>query len=319
MTTPRTILTLVNQAQKELGLTASSSVYSSGADTTGTQMGALANRVLDELRRVHPWTALQFEFDLVVQVPISTTGDMAAQSAVITNIPDTSALAANFWAVSGPGIPQASRIASIDSPTQITMTMENTNTTALTTQTILFSKDTYALPSDMDFYSNQTMWDRTNFWKLLGPDSPQRDQWIRSGITPATPRRHWRQLGPFMNQFRLWPPPSEIAAPVQLVFEYLSCNAVAVNGSSTAFAKYFVNDTDTCLLDEDALIMGIKWMFWEIKGMGAYATQQNRWVDYVDRLRARDGGAPILNMGQRETELLISPANVPDGNWPASP
>jgi hypothetical protein len=36
-------------------------------------------------------------------------------------------------------------------------------------------------------------------------------------------------------------------------------------------------------LDDQAILMGIKWMFWEIKGMGSYVTLQNRWVDYVDR------------------------------------
>ncbi len=315
---PRTIKTLINAAQAELGLTQSSSIYTStNTDLSAVQMGALANRVLDELRQMHDWSVMQFEFDLTVIVPITTTGNMAAGSAIITGIPSTAGLAANFWAVSGAGIPQAARILSVDSATQVTMTMNNTNTAALTATRIVFAKDTYAMPSDFDFYSNTTMWDRTNFWQLLGPDSPQRDQWIRSGITPVTPRRHWRQLGPYTNRFRLWPPPTEITVPLQLVFEYLSTNAVATGGSSTVFTSTFTTDTDTCFLNEDAIIQGIKWMFWEIKGFGSYVTMQNRWIDYVNRLKGRDAGAPILNMGRRETALLISPANVQDGNWPA--
>src|SRR5258708_36666327 len=126
--TARTILALVNQAQSELGLDKSTSIYSAGADATGIQMGALANRTLDELRRWHDWSAMQFEFDLVVQVPLATTGNIAANSSVITNIPSTAALSANFFAVSASNIPQAARIKSVDSPTQITMTMQSTNT-----------------------------------------------------------------------------------------------------------------------------------------------------------------------------------------------
>ena len=59
------------------------------------------------------------------------------------------------------------------------------------------------------------------------------------------------------------------------MFEYLSLNAVAINGVVTdgsPFAQYFTNDTDTCLLNDNAIMMGIKWMFWEIKGFGSYAT-----------------------------------------------
>jgi hypothetical protein len=260
---------------------------------------------------------MQAEFDIVVSPATVTTGNMAAHSAVITGIPTTAALAANYWAVSGAGIPQAARVASVDSLTQVTMSMINTNTTALTATPITFAKDTYALPTGFDYYNNDTMWDRTNFWKLMGPDSPQRDQYIRSGITPLVPRRHWRQSGPYANQWRIWPPPSSVDARLQLVFEYLSRYAVvAANG--TTYKEFFTLDTDTCLLDENALIMGLKWMFWEIKGFGSYVTLQNRWVDYVNRLAARDGGAPTLSMAKREDSLLISPANVPDGSWPSS-
>ena len=64
-----TILKMVQQAEMELGLPASTSVYgASPSDATGIQMGALANRVLDEMRQMGRWTAMQFEYDLIVQV-----------------------------------------------------------------------------------------------------------------------------------------------------------------------------------------------------------------------------------------------------------
>jgi hypothetical protein len=282
-------------------------------------MGALANRVLDELRRMNRWTAMQFEYNLIVQVPTATTGDLPVQSAVIQNIPSTAGLQANYWQVSGPGIPVAARIQSVDSATQITMDMENTNTTLLTGQQIQFAKDTYPMPVGFDWFNNRTMWDRTNRWELLGPDSPQLDQWHRSGIVATGPRRHFRQLGPFPNTFRIWPAPYEIVSPLQLVFEYLSNAAVATNGvvaDGTTFAEYFVNDADTQLLDGNAMIMGIKWMFWEAKGFGSYVTMQNRWVDYVKRLMARDGAAATMPLVSRVNPIFISSANIQDGFFP---
>src|SRR5688572_32403977 len=122
---------MVQRAEAELGLPQSGSVFGTNGqltDGTGIQMGQLANRVLDELRRMNRWTALQWEFNLVVSVPVQTTGNMVAGSAVITNIPSTAGIEAFNYAVQGDGILQAARVLSVDSGTQVTMNMENTNT-----------------------------------------------------------------------------------------------------------------------------------------------------------------------------------------------
>jgi len=313
-----TLLQMVQQAQAELGLPQSATVIGNTGPTT-VQMLALANRCLDELRRCNDggWTALQFEYNLVVNPPLETTGHYgSANTAIITNIPSTATLAANYWSVSGPDIPQAARIQSVTDATTVVMTMEATNTAASVGNAITFSQDTFPLPDGFDFYQNRSWWDRTNQWELIGPDSPQIDQWHRSGIVTTGPRRHFRQIGPYANTYRIWPPPMEITSPLQLVFEYISKNAVMVAGSQTTFAQYFANDTDQVLLDDQAIIMGIKWMFWEIKGMGSYVTLQGRWVDYVDRLIGRDGGAQTLQLAKQVSPVFISPANVQDGFFP---
>jgi hypothetical protein len=268
----QTFLQIVNNAEQELGLPVSTSVFGNitssttggVTDNTGTQMGALANRVLDEMRRMNPigWTALQFEYDLIVSTPITVTGDLLSFSPVITNIsPDTTGILPYVYQVSGPGIPVASRVKTVDSSTQVTMTMENTNTSTVTGASLLFPRDTYPMPVGFDWFQNRTMWDRTNRWELLGPDSPQMDQWHRSGIVVTGPRRHFRQLGvggtpnTFANEFRIWPAPAEIVAPLQLVFEYLSNAAVNVDGAGSTFAVNFANDDDLPLLDDQAQII----------------------------------------------------------------
>lgn len=319
-----TLLQMIRAAQAELGLPQVSTVIGN-TDATTQQMLALANRCLDELRRCNPtgWTALQFEYDLVVNPPINTTGNFGTTFAnTISGIPDTTGLAANYWSISGSDIPQAARITSVPDINTVVMSMEATNSEVISDIPITFSQDTFPEPPGMDFFQNRTMWDRTNRWELIGPDSPQLDQWHRSGIVVTGPRRHFRQLGPFANNFRIWPPPTELTSPLQLVFEYLSTYAIVAHGGATptptspTFIQYFTNDDDTPLLDDQAIIMGIKWMFWEIKGFGAYMTLQNRWVDYVDRLIARDGAAPTLQLAKRMSPVFISPANVQDGFFP---
>lgn len=306
------LLQMVQAAQGELGLPRSTAVVGND-DFTTVQMYALANRVLDELRRMNRWTALQFEYNLAVAVPLVTTGDLTENSAVITNIPDTTDILANFTMVSANSVPSAARVISVDSATQVTMSMEATGT--LAGETLTFARDTYPMPTGFDWFNNRTMWDRTNRWELLGPDSPQEDQWHRSGIVTTGPRRHFRKIGPLSSQFRIWPPPIEITSPIQMVFEYLSNAAVVVNGVGDEFNQYFHNDLDQILLDDQAVIMGIEWMFWEKKGFN-FATMQTRWVDYVNRLIARDGGAKTQSLVRRSNPLFISSANVQDGFFP---
>ena len=312
------LLKMVQTAQAELGLPQSTSVVGN-PDLTTVQMFALSNRVLDELRQMHTWTLQQFEFNLVVNPPTITTGSISTTNpAVITNLAaSTAPLAANpySWAVVGASIPAAARILSVDSGSQITMDMEAALTSSVTTTPITFAQDTYAMPSGFDWFNNRTMWDRTNRWELLGPDSPQMDQWHRSGIVVTGPRRHFRKIGPFANQFRIWPAPVEITNPLQLVFEFLSNAAVAVHGSTSNFAQYFANDDDTTTLTDQAVILGLEWMFWQRKGFN-YSDMKNDWLDYVERLAARDGAAPTLNLVKRVHPIFISPANTQDGFFP---
>lgn len=321
---PLTLLQIIQRTQAELGLPQASTVIGN-TDATTQQMLALANRTLDELRRCNPtgWTAMQFEYDLVVPVPIVTTGNFLANyTTVISNIPSTAGVVANYFSVSGTDIASAARVAAVNDANTVTMNMEATNPAPVTGLPVTFAQDTFPEPSGFDWFQNRTMWDRTNRWELIGPDSPQIDQWHRSGIVVTGPRRHFRQIGPYANNFRIWPPPTELTSPLQLVFEYMSLNAVnlqagaAIPPSPPQYGQYFTNDTDTPLLDDQAIIMGIKWMFWEIKGMGSYATLQGRWVDYVDRLIARDGAAGTLQLAKRVSPIFISPANVQDGFFP---
>ncbi len=314
-----TLLQMVQKAQAELGLPVAASVVGN-TDATTTQMFALANRVLDELRSMNAtsgWTALQFEYDLAVPVPLLTTGNfLTAFTKTISNIPSTAAIIANSTAISGANIPQGARVVTVNDATTVTMNMQSTNPAVATGANLTFAQDTFPEPPGFDTFQNRTMWDRTNHWELIGPTSPQMDQWHLSGIVTTGPRRHFRQVGPFTNNWRIWPPPFELVAPLQLVFEYRSNNAVNVLGTGINFAQYFANDLDTSLLNDQSIVTGIKWMFWEIKGMGSYITLQTRWVDYVNQLIGQDGAAPTLQLAKRQSPVFLSPSSVQDGFFP---
>ena len=315
MSTPKTLLQIVNAAQSELGLTQSTTVFGNTSDVSAQQFLSLLNSAGEELRDYAEggWMNMQVEFNLVVNAPITnTTGNLGLNSAVITNIqPNTTGIVAGTFVVSGASIPTAARIKSVDNANQVTMTMEAA--AAATSTPLVFSQDTYAIPSDYKYTQNRTWWDRTNRWELLGPDSPQMDQWHRSGIVVTGPRRHFRQIGRAVPPlWRLWPPPSEIINPLQIVFEYISTDWVA---TAAGTAAAFTADTDTSFLDDRALIMWLKWKRQAAKGF-AYDVLRNDAMDFTDTLIARDGAAPTLSMVKRVHPIFISPANVQDGFFP---
>lgn len=307
----RNLLEIVQAAAGELGLPVPDTVIGN-TDKNVTKMLAYAQAELEELGK-KDWTSLTFEYHLVVSPPISTTGDTTENSAVITNIPDTSQLLANFMVVTGSNIPVAARILSVDSATQITLNMEVTGTEV--GADLVIARDMYPEPEDFDHFNNQTWWDRTNRWALLGPMSPQVDQWHMSGVVATGPRRFFRRVGPYSSVYRIWPPPAEITNPLQLVYEYQSLHRVRVNGSNTEFAFLFANDEDVPLLNDRLMIMGIKWRFWEQSGFN-WMSKRSEYDVAVERAFANDKGAPILNMAGYPASTLISPANVQDGFFP---
>lgn len=310
----RTLLQIINAVQAELALPLSSVVVGATTDRTAQQLLAFAQAELEELgRKDNDWTNLTLEYNLVVNPPLNTTGNTTQNSAVITNIPDTSTLSAHYFFVSGDNIPVGARILSVDSPTQVTLTMEVRATKA--GATIKFAQDMYPQPTDFDYFIGSTWWDRTNRWQLLGPLSAQTDQWHLSGIVATGPRRFFRVVGPYANNYRVWPPPAELTNPLQLVYEYQTNKRVRVSGSQTTFAFLFANDTDIPLLDDRLIIAGIKWRYWESKGFN-WLSKRKEYDDMVERYIARDGGSGKMSLVRQPESILISPANVQDGFWP---
>jgi hypothetical protein len=308
-----TLIEIVQAVTGELGLVQPSTVVGA-TDLQTQQLYSLVNREGDNLKRAHNWTVLQSLFTLNVGEPLVTTGDVTNGSAVITGIPDTSAITAETFVVTGSNIPVAARVLSVDSSTQVTMDMVATGDATGTTLT--FAKDTYPENSDFDRFLNGTAWDRTNRWALLGPDSPQLDEYHRSGIVTTGPRRHFRQVGSLTaGTYRIWPPPQTVDTPFQIAWEYLSLNWVREAGG--ALAASMTADTDTPILDSQAIILGVKWRFLQAKGIPTASSMQMEYNDYVAQLIARDGGAPTLTMGKRFQPYLLSPYNVQDANYPA--
>lgn len=307
-----TALQIVQAVVDELGLPGVTFI-TENTNTTVRQIVALMNRSGDELYQAHQWTQGQQLHVVNIGEPVTTTGDVTAGSDIITNVADTTGVEAQYFAITGNQLVTSTRVVEVVDAT--TLRVDQPATETLVGADLVIARDTFDRPEDFGWFLDRTMWDRTNRWELIGPISPQVDEYNRSGVVTTGPRRRWRQVGIPDTCWRLWPPPTAPGSwPATLVFEY-EWNTWARTAAGVPITRMTL-DTDVPLIDAQGLILATKWRLWQAKGFD-YGAMQAEYLDYVQRLSARDGGAADLSLAKPyQSPVLITPASVPDGFWP---
>lgn len=298
-----TLLKLVQQVCDELMIQRPQTVAGS-TDPQIRQLLALLNRLGVDLSRQAQWQRLNREH-ILTTVAINQTGNTVAGSNVITGIRSTVGITPQFG-VNGPGTTPFAQVTSVGA-NQVTLNMPMIAT--LTGASFQFSQVAYDLPSDWLSEIPQTEWDRTNRWPLLGPQSPQKWQSFKSGIVYAGPRQRFRIQE---NQILINPPP-----PNGLLFslEYIS-NGWVINSVNQRLPR-FTNDTDTAIFPDSLLITGLKAQWKAAKGLdGTFDIAEFRVM--LDTIKAQDKSAPKLSLSPQPGEVLLSVANLSDGNWPGN-
>ncbi len=295
-----TSLQLIQAAASEMGLTAPVVVVGSG-NTDAIQLLALLNALGGELQRGYTWERTDKEYRFTTQF-VATTGTTTSGSAAITGIPSTAGIDTTYMVV-GTGINQDSYIQSVDSGTQVTMVQP---ATASGTVTLNFCKTKYTLPADYDRPIDSTAWDKSRHWSMLGPDTSQQWQLLKSGYIATGPRIHFRLIA---GAFEIWPP---VATAEYIGFEYMS-NAWAISNALVAKTS-ITADTDTCTFPDRLMITGLKMKYFEVKGFDATAHTRD-FSSQLDIAKANDSGSKTLSMAPKMSTILISGANVPDSGY----
>lgn len=163
----------------------------------------------------------------------------------------------------------------------------------------------YALPSDLLYFTDQTQWDRTNHWPLLGPKSPQEWAWLKGGLVAALPRMRYRIAG---DEILVWPVPTSV---VTLAMEYLSKNWVV---SASVPTDLIVLDADILQYNPWLLVKFVKLKFCELKGLPTKGPQAD-FLRIFNSLTGKDTGAKILSLAPQVTSPFLGLGSVPDGSW----
>lgn len=178
--------------------------------------------------------------------------------------------------------------------------------------TLEAGKSSYDLPPDWNYFIDQTQWDATNQWPLLGPKSPAEWAWLKNSMTASFPRMRYRVMG---NKIEIHPTPDSKSL-YQLSMEYVSEQWVLHNPSTDGRpnATMVVADGDQIWYHPWIMIKFTKLKWTQLKNFdttAAGADFQRVW----DSLRGKDVGAPILSLVPNYSPVFLGPWSVPDGNW----
>lgn len=296
-----TMLQLVQQAMSEMGLTAPTYV-ANNASLDVVQTLALMNAVGYELQRQHQWQALCTEYQFTVAY-LETTGDVTEGSAVVTNIPSTTGLSSAYLAA-GTGINSNTGILTVDNSTQVTL--NQVATASGTGVALTFGKTKYAMPSDFDRQIDRTHYDKSKKWEMLGPETPQQWEFLKSSYISTGPRIRYRIMGGF---FQIWPLTSSSEI---LGFEYVS-SKWARDNSGVAKSSLTV-DTDTCVFPDRLMVLGTKLKYFETKGFDTAAFYRD-YTRELDISKANDAGSATLSFAPRLADVLVNWNNIPDTGY----
>lgn len=160
----------------------------------------------------------------------------------------------------------------------------------------------YALPTDFDRILYDTVYNRTRRRSMVGDLTPAQWQETQASlVTRVNPA--FRIRG---NLFLVSPTPSSVET---IAYEYMSKNWCQSNASVGQAA--WAADTDTGILDEELMTLGIIWRFRAKKGLD-YAEDMNNYEYEAVKAITRDGAPMRIDTSATERDRVPSAPVVPE-------
>lgn len=303
-----TMLALIQRATSEMGLPVPS-VVAGNTNADVVQELALLNAVGYELQREYQWEQIVKEYNFST-IYYEYTGDLTNGSTTISNLSSTTGLTSTptYFMLSGEGINQSTTLVSVDSGASSAV-MNQAATATSTGVSIVFGQTRYAFPSDYDRQVDRTHFDVSKHWEMIGPESQQQVEWLKSSYISTGPRiRYWIQS----RTFNIWPIISAVNEYLRYV--YVSNLWVLASTASEPDKTSFTVDTDTCIFPDTLMVLGLKKKYFEAKGMDANAYTRD-YLMQLDMAKSMDSGSATLSMNPRLSSVLIGWENIPDANY----
>ena len=292
------LLTILQNAASEIGIDPPSYAINN-TDMTAKQLLALCRRSVREIGKIG-WPQLAKEHKFTTEYVASQTCDVSQGSADVVQVMNTAGVEIG-WIGAATGFPYGSRVVAIG-VNQVTL--DGVASVSMVGASIVFSKEAYDLPADYLGLVDQTSWDRSRRWQMLGPVEAQEWQVMRSGISPVGPRLRYRL---WQGKLFIDPPTAE---GIVIAFEYVS-NGWIESADGVAQSEWLA-DTDVSVIDEDLIELDLIWRFKRQKGLD-YAEDNRTAQQAISRDRGRLVSGRVLNLGSRVNQsALLGSKNIPD-------
>jgi len=303
----QTMLQLVQQVTAELNLAIPTFVAGNTSQDV-QQVLALMNAQGYELVKETDWQGLEVEYRFYTDA-VQFTGDTVSDNSYNIIVAGNATALNGDYSITGTGINQDTYVQSVtyNSGTGLsTIVMSQLASGTYTGVQFNFSQTKYDLPADFETITDNTHWDKTKHWQMLGPEDAQQWQWLKSGYISTGPRIRWRILG---QQFQIWPPYN---TKEYLGFEYRSKGWA--RSATGQIKNSFTADTDTTIYDDRLLVLGTKLKYFQIKSFDTTALQQD-YFRVLNVVKANDKGSANLSFAPYPSKVLIGYANIPDTGY----
>jgi len=164
---------------------------------------------------------------------------------------------------------------------------------------------TNMIPADFDRFVQETFWNRTKKRILWGPITPQ--EWQNLKAWTATPAMDTFTVRG--GNILIIPNPT---AGDQMYFEYISKNWCQSSGGTAQ--DEWLADTDTGILDEKLMRLGVIWRYKQKKGLKADIDFQN-YETQVKQALTVDQPQRTVNFGEDSWIGRRPGISVPPGSW----
>ncbi len=177
--------------------------------------------------------------------------------------------------------------------------------------TLVALQEDYPAPTDLSYYRDQTQWDATNHWPLLGPKSAQEWAWLKNSFVASLPRMRYRIMD---NVFKVYPVPAAGVGVHTFYMEYISRWWAKSAAATDPDLDFIVNDSDVLYYEPWLLVKFVKYKFYGLKGFNTTEVRAD-FVRVFESLTGKDTGAEILSLAPRYQSPYVGPWSIPDGSW----
>lgn len=188
---------------------------------------------------------------------------------------------------------------------QVLMTVKLFSAVATAVSGTNYAIQTGAVPTDYDRFVQETFWNRTRKRPLYGPVTPQ----------------EWENLvawtsSPVVDTFRfvgsnIWIIPAPVSGD-QMAYEYMSKNWCQ-DASGSALPEWQA-DTNTGILSEDIMKLGVVWRFKQKKGL-PFMADYDKWDARARQALVQDLPQRTINFGDAVSTGRRPGISVPEGSW----